>query len=157
MSFKELAEDRFWIEWEDKFEDDSNSYITPQHPEVGEAASVAMPVAGSTDEQVARAAWRYVYENVDYVLSEEWKTPAQTLREGTGDCEDVTFLIASMLPNMGIDRSSIVIGNLVFPNGKEELHTWNEVNGTVIDATGSQESSELSEYNPETTYKIVSR
>jgi len=156
MVVDELVEQRFWIEWEDKFESDSNSYITPQHPEVEEAASVASPPMGASDAEIGRAAWDYVYDKVNYKLSKEWKTPAQTLRERTGDCEDVTFLIASMLPNMGVDESKIVIGDLKFPDGREELHTWNEVGGIVIDATGSMSSAEMAEYVPKTTYAIVS-
>lgn len=155
MVLGKLRETRFWIEWEDKFESDSNTYITPLDPEVIEAASVARPEMEADDERVAKEAWRYVYENVDYVLSEEWKTPSQTLREGAGDCEDVTFLIASMLPNMGIPKSEIVLGDLVFPDGSEELHTWNRVGDTVVDATGSIQSSELATYKPRTTYTIV--
>lgn len=155
MVFEEVVERRFWIEWEDKFESDSSSYITPMHPEVEEASAVASPVMGSSDSEIGKAAWQYVYDNIDYKLSEQWKRPAETLRSGEGDCEDVTFLIASMLPNMGVERSKIAIGDLVFPDGKEEMHTWNVVGGVNIDATGSMRSSELVEYKPKTTYTIV--
>jgi len=155
MVVEELVEERFWIEWEDKFEDDSQSYITPGNPMVVDASSSAMKRETGDAKAIAEMAWDYVYNNIDYKLSKLWKVPETTLLDKEGDCEDVTFLIASMLPNMGVKRSKIVIGDMVFPDGSETLHVWNEVDGHVIDATGSKESRDLAEYKAKTTYVIV--
>jgi len=157
MVFDEIVEERFWIEWEDRFESESNKFITPRHPEVEEAAAVASPTMEASDGEKAVACQEYVFENIEYSLSKKWKTPAETLSSGVGDCEDVTFLIASMLPNMGVNESEIAIGDLVFPNGDVETHTWNIVEGVVADGTGSKETTEVVSYKPETTYRIISQ
>lgn len=154
MAFiSKLVRARFWRDWRSRFNDEASIYINPESPEVNMAVN-EITYAGSSDEAKAKAAWDYVYENVDYRLSAEWKLPGQTLTEGEGDCEDVTFLIASMLPNMGVDESYIVLGYLIFPDGRREEHTWNEVNGKVVDATGNPDSVGKLRYTETYRYKV---
>lgn len=148
-----MREARFWDEWKSRFRDERFRYITPDNPEVERAARRAK-VSGGTDKEQALSAWQYVYKRTAYKLSKEWKTPAQTLRERVGDCEDVTFLIASMLANMGVSDIKVVIGELIFPSGKVELHTWVEVNGMAVDATGSPDIAGKVTYEPVKKYRI---
>jgi transglutaminase-like putative cysteine protease len=149
----EMREARFWDDWEEKFEENRYKYITPQHPAVIRAANRAN-VRGGTDKEKAKSAWWRVYKQVKYTLSKEWKTPDQTLRERAGDCEDVSFLIASMLPNMGVTGHELVIGDLIFPDGKRELHVWVDVDGLAVDPTGSPKLSGKVTYEPVKRYVI---
>ena len=151
--FREMKEARFWKGWQDRFERERDDFITPSHPAVVQAANKASTGATAT-EDVALDAWQYIYDNVSYKLSKEWKEPAQTLREGTGDCEDVTFLAASMLPNMGVDRPKIAIGELTFPSGADELHTWVIAGDTIIDPTGRPRTDLDVSYRPVHKYTI---
>jgi predicted transglutaminase-like cysteine proteinase len=131
-------ESEFYEEWESRFVENSSKYITPKDSEVLEAVRLTRSKANSghkTDEVLE--AWKHVYKVVQYDLSKEWKTPRQTLIEGIGDCEDVTFVISSMLSAMGLRSHKIHVGSVIFNNGKEEYHTWNSVGGRVIDATSS--------------------
>lgn len=153
---QELRFERFYSDWEDRFETETDKYITPNDTKVVRAAEKAAARIG-TNKSKAMDAWQYVYDRVDYRLSKEWKEPRQTLMEGVGDCEDVTFLLASMFPNMGIDESKVVLGKLRFPDGYEEAHTWNVVDGKVIDATGSPELEAERTYIADTTWRIVNR
>lgn len=150
-----LAEESFWIEWEDKFEDDSDSYITPQNPMVVEASNRATTGRTGDSRSIAKMAWQYVYDNTEYKLSEKWKRPEATLLDKEGDCEDFAFLIASMLPNMGVEESKLVIGDMVYPDGTEQLHVWNVIDGFAVDATGSMDSARRVEYKPRSKYTIV--
>jgi len=148
-----MKEARFWEGWKDRFEGSKDRYITPDNPTVVRAAEAADKGATSPEE-IALNVWQYIYDNTKYKLSKEWKEPAQTLRDGIGDCEDVTFLAASMLPNMGVRNFKVVIGELIFPSGAKELHTWVEVGDMVIDPTGSPGTSPQIEYRPVQTYRI---
>lgn len=148
-----MKQARFWEGWKDRFEGNKERFVTPNHPTVVEAARLAQDGA-TEEEEIGYNAWEYIYDNVEYKLSKEWKEPAQTLREGIGDCEDVTFLAASMLPNMGVDSFKVVIGDLVFPSGVIELHTWVEVGDMVIDPTGSPRRNPTIEYKPVQVYRI---
>lgn len=149
----DMREARFWKGWKDRFEANTDTYITPNNPTVVQATNKAD--SGSiTDKDKAMDIWRYIYNNTEYSLSKEWKEPAQTLNEGIGDCEDVTFLAASMLPNLGVDNFKVVIGDMKFPSSKEELHTWVEVDGLVIDPTGKPDESPEVQYTPVQSYRI---
>jgi hypothetical protein len=139
-----------------RFEQNRGAYITPDNREVISAARAATK-SGGTDKDQGMAAWSYIHSRVKYVLSREWKTPAQTLREGTGDCEDVTFLAASMLLNMSVSDPQVAVGTLIYPNGDNELHTWVKVDGLVVDPTGSPDRSPEVTYKPVKTYTIATQ
>jgi len=55
------------------------------------------------DDQKARACWRYI-RTFSYMKDERdyWQLPAETLRLRSGDCEDLSFLLASLLLGSGI-------------------------------------------------------
>jgi len=150
---KQMRQARFWKGWKDRFRDERDRFITPTNPAVIEASAQAQQGA-STDKEVALNAWKYIYDNTEYILGKEWKTPQQTLREKTGDCEDVTFLIASMLKYMGVNNVKIGIGELIFPDGEVELHTWVEVKEKVIDATGEPSLAAEVTYKPVKKYAV---
>jgi len=150
---KQMREARFWKGWKDRFEDSNHRFVTPDNPLIVEVSAEAHN-GTSSDEEAALQAWEYIYDNVEYVLSKEWKEPAQTLRDGTGDCEDVTFLTASMLPNMGVESFKVVIGEMVFPSGAKELHTWVEVGDLAVDPTGSPTEDPSVQYRPVQIYRI---
>ena len=99
--------------------------------------------------------WRWVIQNTQYKISKEWKEPEETISTGVGDCEDVTFLIASMLASLGVNRTKVVAGYLIKPNSEPEPHTWNEVDGMVVDATGSPEEVIHLKYDREFAYTIM--
>lgn len=150
---RSAVEARFWDSWMMRFDSNKEAYITPNHPEVESAARAAKRM-GANNKMQGMAAWEYIHSRVRYVLSERWKTPPQTLREGTGDCEDVTFLAASMLLNMSVPELQMGVGRLAYPNGDSELHTWVEIDGLVVDPTGSPDRDPEVEYKPVKTYTI---
>ena len=145
-----------WRRWEKRFEDEIHKFITPDDELVIDMTQETGFLHGSSDWQKAKKAWVHVYKNIDYELSLEWKEPRQTIEEGIGDCEDVTFLLASMFPNMGINESYLAIGDLEFPDGRVEEHTWNIVEGNIADATGSPEDVKGLRYHEKRKWLIRS-
>lgn len=155
MSFIDfLRNESFYNNWEEKFEEETEQYVTPNNSVVKGLSARVVSRDSETDVEKALDAWRWTYNNIKYKLSKRWKTPEETVSEGTGDCEDVTFLIASMLPNMGVKDNVIVLGKLKHKGKEPEYHTWNVVGNRVIDATGSMESVEKAKYIPETRYEV---
>jgi len=153
MILDELVEERFFSEWKQRFESNWQKYIKPDDRRVKRWARAAKPEIGD-DEDMAVAAHAYVYNNTDYKLSKKWKTPRETIRSKVGDCEDFTFLISSMLTNMGVESHELHLGKIKFPDGTEDYHTWNVVGGTVADATGSRQAIKRIQYNTDTKWTI---
>jgi len=102
------------------------------------------------------AAWRHVVKNVDYPLLfgiipidahfvtdyayksrsnafDFWYYPEETISDGTGDCEDAGFLIASLLRAFLSEFNALaVIGKVLDANGKLlGYHAWAEAQFTV--------------------------
>lgn len=136
----------FWEDWKDRFVDNADLYITPDNDTVINAVSSLDIREQDDDIQKAIRAWGYVFKNIDYVLSRRWKTPEETIKEGVADCEDFTFLLASMFETMGIDDHQIRIGDITMPDGRIEQHTWNIVNGSIVDGTGAPNDVEYIDY-----------
>jgi len=153
----EAVASRFYDEWKARFEDNWQKYIRPESRRVRRWSRRVENMCQACDTGRPIDAWDYVYENVEYRLSKKWKTPNETIRSGIGDCEDVTFLLASIFPAMGVDTHQIVLGEIIFPDGKSEFHTWNEYQGMVIDATGTPESTDMIQYIPEQKWEISLR
>ncbi len=147
------VDERFWDKWEDKFLSNAEDYITPNEPEVKAAVSNAGVCDSCGVAEKADAVWEYVYDRVDYKLSDEWKEPKQTLEEGVGDCEDVSFLAASMLIRAGVEEFDYVIGYLE-SDGPDEKHTWLEVDGEIVDPTSPAGGNGGIEYTPEQRFVI---
>jgi hypothetical protein len=58
-----------------------------------------------------------------------WQTSQETLNRGGGDCEDLSFLLASLLLSRGID-SVVAIGTF-----DGDGHMWVEVDGKIYETT----------------------
>jgi hypothetical protein len=76
--------------------------------------------------------WDYVARKVEYItdkrafgLDDYWLFPEETLVLGKGDCEDSSFLLASMLLASGISESCVraVLGRISTPDGSYG-HAW---------------------------------
>jgi len=154
MSLMKVAIDEyFWDKWEDKFMGNFNDYITPSEPAVKAAIRNAGVCSKCDREQKVTDVWEYVYESVDYELTKEWKTPKETLDSGTGDCEDVCFLAASMLIQSEVSGFDFVIGEMN-GTGDKEKHTWLDVDGRIVDPTNGVGENENMEYTPEKRFTI---
>lgn len=76
--------------------------------------------------------WDYVTRSIDYVtdksdfgLDDLWLFPEETLMLGKGDCEDTSFLLASLLLASGISEQCVrvVMGRVASPAGAYG-HAW---------------------------------
>ena len=97
---------------------DCQSFITPDDPEI--SAKVLEITGGYSEEKLWKhyaRLFQWIMKNIKYSLDspvpvlpesvdgtlewEEdfWRTPVETIRDGTGDCEDIALLLASMLLN----------------------------------------------------------
>lgn len=149
-------EDSFWEEWTGRIKRQSGKFITPANPLVREHSRKIDTGTGERRDERAVRVWEHVASTIEYKLSKEWKTPGQTLKEGVGDCEDVTFLVASMLPNVGVDESVIKLGE-IDKGGEVEAHTWNVVGGKIIDATAMPGENRGIEYIEKGSIKLIPR
>lgn len=105
---------------------DAQSFITPDDPEI--SVRVQEITGGYSAEELWRdygSLFRWVMMNIEYsqdsptpLLPESvygtlewrgdfWRMPAETIRDGTGDCEDISLLLASMLLNYNQRRFPI--------------------------------------------------
>ncbi len=142
------------MEWIDKFEDTPNEYITPGNPRVIEEAR-SIQFAGEENEvEVAKKVWSHIADKIDWKLSKEWKQPEETLVSGMGDCEDLVFLMLSILPNVGVTDAKMVIGYLDDGIKEPYPHVWVNVDGVVMDPSGHPEEVDKMEYRPRETFKI---
>ena len=100
--------------------EDCQLFITPDDPEISAKVQEITGGYSEDNDEFWRdygRLFRWVVENVEYssdspipILPESingplewrndfWRTPAETIRDGTGDCEDMSTLLASMLLN----------------------------------------------------------
>lgn len=144
----------FWDDWIERFKENSDKYIKPNDKGVEsivdelDLSETGMPVEN------AEKTWRWIYKNIRYKLSKKWKTPSETLESGIGDCEDVTFLFASVMANLEMEDNYIKVGELIRKNDGVELHTWNELDGKLVDATGSPDGMEGFKYKEIESFRI---
>lgn len=73
------------------------------------ASAISASVGDGTDRELAEKARWWVSENIRYASDHEssgrsdyWQTPWETLRSGTGDCEDHALLFLSICCALGI-------------------------------------------------------
>jgi len=125
------------MNWTGRFEDRAGDYVTPFNQTVQNAVDSIDICEPCGREKNAMKLWNFVFNNVEYELSKTWFTPEETIKNGKGDCEDVTFLMGSMMLAAGIKEPEIVVGYLHHKDGRKEEHTWNRVGDMVIDATGT--------------------
>lgn len=148
-----IAEDRFWDDWNERFESNANKYIKPDDKMVESVANSIDLEGASSEYEIAVEAWDFVDKNVDYRLSKKWKTPRETLTSGIGDCEDRVFLLGSILPNLGVEQFEVVVGEAVVGN-EGEFHNWMRVNGKVVDPTTPVGTTDEIGYVEENSFTI---
>lgn len=146
---------RSWNTWTNRLEETKDRFINPQCSEVKQLS--ACTEVYQDDEELDRAvkAWDTVRDFVNYELSVRWKTPKETVVDERGDCTDMTFLLSSILPNIGVNDSEIRLGMLHFPDGRVEEHVWSVVEGRVIDPTGSQQDVMELHYETEAVMDVT--
>jgi transglutaminase-like putative cysteine protease len=98
-------------------ESEFKSYITPECPWV---QGTLQGILGGSPYEPSQAGFDdirdWVATNIDYMSDEEewgveeyWQTPEETLRLGTGDCEDFAVLLCSLLRVYGIDAEQVYV------------------------------------------------
>jgi transglutaminase-like putative cysteine protease len=116
---------------------DLREWISPPDSiELKKAVSEISPPVGSQEgsfDERARLVWEYVINCIDYAQDANaqskrdfWQFPAETLALGKGDCEDCTFLLASMLLASGISPFCVraVIGVSIQKDESSVGHSW---------------------------------
>ena len=81
-------------------------------------------------------AWNLVCTEISYVedpIEEYWQFPLETWGKKTGDCEDTSFLLASILRNNLQDV--YVAGGLFKSEGQSWGHAWVVWNGYIFETT----------------------
>lgn len=147
--------DGFWDRWVDWVVNNTNSLIQPDDKMVVQVANHIPTYPEDKTLDIAHRTWEEVRRRVNYELTDEWRTPRETLMKGYGGCEDMTFLQSSLLINLGVDRHHIAVGILEVSDGKLEEHTWNMVNDEIIDPTGSPKDVESLNYTPKRLIEVT--
>lgn len=138
----------FWSDWIDRFEDEKEVIITPDNPAVLRYAKKIGLDRGSDSWSDVTDLWQRVYDDIEYKLTWEWSTPENTLFVGFGDCEDLSFLLSSLLPHAGFNEFEFEIGYLNGQGVDDEEHVWLKVDGNIVDATGPPGNPEHYDYDP---------
>lgn len=74
----------------------------------------------------------YVNKNIRYQSEnkDEWATPAETLRRGYGDCEDIALLKCAILNSLGKKPAFVIVRDLI----KRQDHALCICEGRVLDS-----------------------
>lgn len=119
-----------------------SDFITPDEPEIQSVAAGIIQKVSGQDNQLARLreAYNYVSSHVKYITDKQhhgylevWAMPTETLKRGLGDCEDLSFLLTSLLLALGVSA------RVEFGTWNGEGHAWVYVN--VPGAQGILEST----------------
>jgi hypothetical protein len=115
--------------WLPATESEFKSYITPECPSVKEALQ---DILGAPPYEPSQAGFDdirgWVAINIDYMSDEKrwgkdyWQTPEETLSYRTGDCEDFSILLCSLLRAYGIDAEQVYVALGV--DGEEDGHAF---------------------------------
>jgi len=110
-------------------ESESKSYVTPECPSVKEALQ---DILGEPPYEASQSGFDdirdWVAINIDYMSDEErwgedhWQTPEETLSYRTGDCEDFSILLCSLLRAYGIGAEQVYVALGV--DGEEDGHAF---------------------------------
>jgi predicted transglutaminase-like cysteine proteinase len=102
--------------WLPATESEFKSYITPECPSVKEALCA---ILGDPPYELSQVGFDdirdWVATNIDYMSDGQhwredyWQTPEETLSYRTGDCEDFSILLCSLLRTYGIDAERIYV------------------------------------------------
>jgi predicted transglutaminase-like cysteine proteinase len=111
--------------WLPATESEFRSFITPECTSVNEALH---DILGDPPYELSQVGFDdirdWVATNIDYVSDEKrwgkdyWQTPEETLSYRTGDCEDFSILLCSLLRTYGIDAERVYVA-LGVVNGKD--------------------------------------
>jgi hypothetical protein len=114
-----------------------DEFLTPVAKEV---KRITDTVKGETLAEVGAKMFEPVKE-INYVTDQEgkgvpeyFKYPVETLKDGTGDCEDQAYLLASLLTGTGVQNVTVMFGT-VEVEGKSFGHAWVEAEGKFIEST----------------------
>ena len=123
--------------WLPAMESEFKSYITPECQSVKDALQ---DIIGDPPYEFSQAGFDdirdWVAINIDYMSDEErwgedyWQTPEETLSYSTGDCEDFSVLLCSLIRAYGIDAERVYVA-LGVDDGSEEpghaflIEDWN--------------------------------
>jgi hypothetical protein len=115
--------------WLPATESEFKSYITPECQSVKEALR---DILGDPPYELSQVGFDdirdWVAINIDYKSDEErwrkdyWQTPEETLSYRTGDCEDFSILLCSLLRAYGIDAERVYVALGV--DGEEDGHAF---------------------------------
>ena len=117
--------------WLPAAESEFKSYIMPECQSVTEALRAILgdpPYELSQDGFDDIRDW--VVDNIDYMYDEErwsedyWQTPEETLSYRTGDCEDFSILLCSLLRAYGIDAEQVYVALGVDGADEEPGHAF---------------------------------
>lgn len=93
-------------------------------------ASLGLFLTAQADVKIVKEA----YETVRKITNEAeppgvdyWKLPAETLRDGKGDCEDKTFLLQQLLVKKGVKTGNVVFGWYQLNENEGYKHVWLEI------------------------------
>jgi len=130
------------------------SFIQPRDSSVmtlvSQLQSQGIVTESMSDSEKLSAINSYVNANFSYeadVVGEGWSTAANTIASGSGDCEDMAILVASLAIACGVDESSVqvcvqgggansqghVVVGLVGENGN--VATFDATNGEEANST----------------------
>lgn len=148
-------DDEFWEMWAKTIKQNKDTLIQPHNSQVVKFSRKVEHDDEDSNIDIAHKVWSLVNNEVDYKLEPYRKMPSEIIFEGNGGCEGMSFLVASMLPNLGVMNSYIEGGILHFNDGRSEQHTWNVVDDQIIDATGDQKDVIDLEYDTKARIGIV--
>jgi len=122
-----------------------NDFVRPDDPLVQAVARKIIEKLGAQDSMAnrLREAYNFVTLNIRYVsdmtqfhYEEVWQMPDSTLKRRMGDCEDLSFLLCSLLRALGVDA------RMVFGVYKGVGHAWvyAEADGVggILESTSGQ-------------------
>ena len=122
------------------------SFITPDDPSVRQLSDTVF--SDYNGRALASAVNRWVNKAIEYrldsgvLIEDRWQFPAETLRLGAGDCEDMALLIASILKYRGVDVILLYNSNHLFlaaavePQYMDYTMTYDGREWVTIDSTG---------------------
>ncbi len=120
---------------------EGQSFITPDDPEI--SAKVQEITGGYSEEEIWKdyaRLFRWTMGHIKYSLDSPipllpesvegtlewgkdfWRTPVETIRDGTGDCEDIALLLTSMLLNYNQRRYPVWIVGVKTTGSQPRAH-----------------------------------
>ncbi len=96
---------------------------------------LACYLEGNTEEETYHNIWDYVRNNVEYQNDEKGKEqlrrPQRTLSDKTGDCDDMSILISSMLTVLGCDHE-------LYVTAYRKKDEWQHIYPVAFDRNGER-------------------